>query len=254
MAKPWCKRHTSAARAGQQAWSTPSGVHSSRAACLLCCRQDRAAPLPARTRTTYSDAIVLLCLDSRRDVVPGDATDRTQNSIVFIARNFQGGWAVRKVILIAGLVASAGNIASAGMPYFNNTAQAGPAAAEQESTGWKFPRLWGKKDTAQDPQFFYQAPAEPPTTTERLTSAVTDNAAVKTARSWMTPSAKASERSPSDPISLNQPTGKPTSALTGIDGAGARETRGCGRCAADVPASSSGWAKECGDATRVGPL
>jgi tetratricopeptide (TPR) repeat protein len=134
---------------------------------------------------------------------------------------------VRKIILIAGLVASSGNIASAGMPYFNSSAQAAPPTA-QDSGGWKFPRLWGKKDASPEPQFFYQQPTAPPSTTERFSAAMTNNAAVNTARDWMTPDANAVAPKRPDAISLSQPTGNPTPALM-VSLAQVREKQG------DVP-------------------
>lgn len=120
---------------------------------------------------------------------------------------------MRKVILIAGLVVGAGNFVSAAMPYFNTAEGQTAPAATKESSGWKFPSLWGKKDKPANSQFFGAAPEKVPSASERFASAVTDNAVVKTARRWMTPkTAKDAAKKP-DPISLNYPTGKPTPAL-----------------------------------------
>lgn len=124
---------------------------------------------------------------------------------------------MRKFMILACLVATGGNFATAGMPYFNNSGSPATTATQQvpkQSGGWKLPQLWGKKSTVDEPQFFSQAPAKPPTATERLASAMTDNVAVNTARSWISPKAKPSTSSTEvDVVSLAHPTGKPTPAL-----------------------------------------
>ena len=120
---------------------------------------------------------------------------------------------MRNVILIAGLVTITGNLASAGMPYFHDSQQSASPPVAQQPSGWKLPRLWGRKPATPDPQFFYRAPTAPPTTTERISSAVTNNAAMQTARNWMTPDPAAITQQEPDAISLSRPTGKPTPAL-----------------------------------------
>lgn len=132
---------------------------------------------------------------------------------------------MRKAILIASLVVATTNVAEAGVPFFNNSDSAS-TASEKQSSGWRMPRLWGKKDTKPDPQFFYQKPTPPPTTTERITSALTDNSAVRAARGWMTTdqAANATAETP-DTISLSRPTGDPTPTLL-VSIAQVRENQG----------------------------
>lgn len=133
---------------------------------------------------------------------------------------------MRKAILIASLVVSTSNVAVAGMPYFNNSASTANAKQEQ-SSWWRTPRLWGSKETKPDPKFLYQKPTPPaPTTTERITSALTDNRAVRAARGWMTSDdqANAAITAP-DAISLSRPTSEPTPALM-VSIAQMRESQG----------------------------
>lgn len=122
---------------------------------------------------------------------------------------------MRKVLLLTSVIAASTHVAEAGMPAFNNTGST-PAAtqASESSSGWKLPRLWGKKETAPDPQFFYQAPAPEPTTSQKLTSVFTDNAAVRTARNWMgSDETAAPAPAVSESLSLNQPAVRPTPQL-----------------------------------------
>ncbi len=99
------------------------------------------------------------------------------------------------------------------MPFFNNSEPATASADDSGSSGWKLPRWWGKKETPSDSQFFYQKPEPPPSTTARITSAMTDNSAVRAARSWMAPDDKVELPKKPDALSLSQPTGKPTPTL-----------------------------------------
>lgn len=121
---------------------------------------------------------------------------------------------MRKVILVTSLIAASAQVADAGMPVFNNSGSA-PAAAQDggASSGWKLPRLWGKKEAAPDPQFFYQAPAPEPSTSQKITSVFTDNAAVRTARGWMGRDEAKAKPQVSDSLSLNRPATPPTPQL-----------------------------------------
>ncbi len=120
---------------------------------------------------------------------------------------------MRKFLLVASLILATGNVTFAAMPYLANTDASATATSnvEPKSFGWKLPRLWGKKKKP-NPKLMYSAPTPPPTTTQRITSAMTDNPVVNTTRKWFAPKSDSKPQKP-DPISLSQPTGKPTPEL-----------------------------------------
>lgn len=118
---------------------------------------------------------------------------------------------MRKVLLLATLIATSGNSVLA-VPYLDGNS---PQAETKQSSGWHLPRLWGKKDVAPDPQFTYRPPAAaPPSTTQRITSALVDNRAVAGMRGWMGSANDASgPQEQANPLSLSHPTGPPTPSL-----------------------------------------
>lgn len=119
---------------------------------------------------------------------------------------------MRKVLLVTGLFVATGTSAIA-VPVMNSGST--PAHVQQDAEGsWKLPRMWGKKEEAPNPQFFYRQPKPQQTTTQKFTSAVTDNSMVQTAKDWMTPDPKTPKVGPqSEPLPLSKEVTRPTPAL-----------------------------------------
>ncbi|QDU57317.1 tetratricopeptide repeat protein [Aeoliella mucimassa] len=120
---------------------------------------------------------------------------------------------MRKVILTSSLLAAITCPAWGGMPVLHSSSTEQPATAVQpkEKTHW-WSRMWKSEPEKSEPTFFYRPPVEEPSTTERITTAMTDNAAVRAAKSWVTPN-KDEAPQQVDPLSLAKPTGKPTPEL-----------------------------------------
>lgn len=117
---------------------------------------------------------------------------------------------MRKVLLYTGLFVATGATAYA-VPVMNGGST--PAHVQQDAEGWKFPKLWGKKQETPDPQFFYRQPKPEQTTTQKFTSAVTDNSMVRTAKDWVTPDPKGPETTNSQPFTTTKDSNRPTPSL-----------------------------------------
>lgn len=144
---------------------------------------------------------------------------------------------MRRTILMAGLIAVSGSwtssdLASAAMPMFHNTGATStpsPAIAPAAKSGWGMPSLkkfslWGKANQPPQQEYLYQAQVPPPTTTQRVANAVTNNAVVNTARDWVAPGSGASQAPTGygttrpvsqepDSIALNNAVTEPTPSL-----------------------------------------
>lgn len=129
---------------------------------------------------------------------------------------------MRKVLFYTGLFVATGASAYA-VPVMNGGGT--PAHVQQDTDGWKWPKLWGKKQEAPNPQFFYRQPEPEQTTTQKLTSAVTDNAMVRTAKDWMTPDPRLPNSNDSKPFTTTKDSNRPTSSLM-VSMAQVREKQG----------------------------